>query len=179
MNPLEQSVLLKQNHATVVKLFGREHFLEIFKVRKHEIFEKMAELKTDSELCAFIDICKSDNLNPDQTMFLSAIVVEIIEQKKSTNKTNNMNRKTEISNAIGKQIADLISDHLERIEQCAVDSLDETSDKPAMAKAALRLEWAAGEPLPLVSCKIGYTVSIKDEISIDTGQQELPFEVVK
>jgi hypothetical protein len=90
-----------------------------------------------------------------------------------------MNRKQEISQAIGKQIADLISDHFDRIEQCAVDSLDEASDKPALAKIGIRLEWAAGESLPLVSCKIGYTVSIKDEISIDTGQQELPFEVAE
>jgi hypothetical protein len=84
-------------------------------------------------------------------------------------------RKLEISNAIGKQIADLISDHLERIEQCAVDSLDEASDKPALAKVGIRLEWAAGEMQPLVLCRIGYTVSIKDEISIDTAQQYLSF----
>jgi len=72
----------------------------------------------------------------------------------------------------------LLYENLDKVEERAMEAMDENDDKPVVAKVSINFEWPAGAQAPLIKAKFGNSVKWKAETErvFDPNQAQLKFE---
>ena len=90
--------------------------------------------------------------------------------------TDKQLRKLDFVEKVTSEIEDSLKRHFSEIENDAVMNMEAESDKPAIAKAGISLQWEAGAESPEVAVRLSWSVRKIDESTIKVNDKQTAIE---